>query len=311
MTESGIEMSVDLKWGLLLLIVVAEFASADQAKTILVMGATGRQGGAVIEELQSRGYAVRGMTRKPQGKKALARAEKGVEIVQGDYGDPESLRAAMRGVYGAFFYSGFSRNEVQEGNNVIDAARAAGVKHLIYSSGAAAAPGKGMEGAAKMQVEMALRESGVPFSVIRPVAFMENFRGQQARTVRDGVIDSRAPERLVYFIAIRDIGFFAGEAFDHPDEWLGRGEDIAGDRMSLAELAATFSNVLGQDVTYTQMPLDEFLETFPKPLRPLFRWYDEFGYSVDTAALRARYPNLTTLDQYLRATGWENWQKPQ
>jgi uncharacterized protein YbjT (DUF2867 family) len=303
-------MHVILRWMIPMLVLATEVAWTDDARTILVMGATGRQGGAVVEELLSRGYAVRGMTRKPEGKKALALAAKGVEIVQGDYGDPESLLQAMEGAYGVFFYSGFSRNEVKEGITVIDAASAMGIRHLIYSSGAAAAPGKGMEGVPKMQVEINLGESGVPYSVLRPVAFMENFRGQQEKTLRDGVIDSRDPGRQVYFIAIRDIGFFAGEAFDHPDEWLGRGEDIAGDQMSLAYLTATFGEVLGQDVKYTRLPLEEYLETWPPILRPLFRWYDEVGYTVDTAALRKKYPNLMTLEQYLLATGWENWQKP-
>ena len=67
--------------------------------------------------------------------------------------------------------------------------------------------------------------------------------------------------------------------------------------------------MLGQEVVYNQQPLEAYLETFPKPLRPLFRWYDEVGYTVDVDGLRREYPNLTTLDQYLRATGWENWQE--
>ncbi len=290
------------------LIIVTGVLQAAEPATILVMGATGRQGGAVVDELLLRGYAVRGMTRKPQGKKAQRLADRGVTVVQGDYGDKDSVLAAMAGVQGAFFYSGFSRNELAEGLNVIDAAKQTGIRHLIYSSGAAAAPEGGMEGAVKAQVELALRASGVPFSVIRPVAFMENYKGQQKRTIEKGVIDSRASDRYVYLIAIRDVGFFVGEAFDNPDEWLGRGENVAGDKMTMVELAETFGTVLGQDIGYVRQPLDEYLHSFPPPLRPLFRWYDEFGYSTDTARWRERYPNLITLEQYLRATGWEGWQ---
>ena len=289
-----------------LMFAAASFGAAVN-QTILVTGATGRQGGAVVDELLARGYTVRGMTRKPDGKKAVQLKEKGVEVVKGDYGDPDSLLSAMQGVYGVFFYSGFSRNELAEGLNVIGAARASGVQHFVYSSGAAAAPETGMQGAAKMNVELAIRDSGLPFSVIRPVAFMENFRGQQARTLEKGVVDSRNPDRYVYFIAIKDIGFMAAEAFTNPDHWLGRGEDIAGDQMTLAELAATFGDVMGQDIEYTRLPLDEYLASFPPPMRPLFRWYDEGGYTVDSASLRKQYPNLMTLEQYLRDTGWEGW----
>lgn len=282
-------------------------AGAAAPDTVLVMGATGRQGGAVVDELLSRGYAVRGMTRSPQGKKARRLAERGVTVVPGDYRDPDSLLAAMEGVRGVFYYSGLSRDELGEALNVIAAAGRAGIGHLVYSSGAAAEPGVGMPDAAKMQAELALRDSGVPFTVLRPVAFMENFDRQQRRTWRQGIIDSRAPERIVCFIAIRDIGFFVGEAFAHPDEWLGRRVNIAGDRMTLAELAVTFGAVLGADVAYVRRPLDEYLQAFPPPLRPLFRWYDEVGYDVDAAGWRARYPHLTTLEAYLRRTGWENW----
>ena len=80
--------------------------------------------------------------------------------------------------------------------------------------------------------------------------------------------------------------------------------------MTLAALTATFSDLLSQDVEYVQLPLEEYLETFPAPMRPLFRWYDEYGYKVDTESLRKEYPELMTLVQYLKETGWENWQAP-
>jgi uncharacterized protein YbjT (DUF2867 family) len=283
----------------------------NRQRLILVGGATGQQGGAVVDELLARGYTVRGMSRKPDGKKAQRAATKGIEIVRGDYGDPESLREAMQGVDSVFFYTAFSPNELQQGNNVLEAARAANVKHLIYSLGAAADPVNGMEGAMAGQVEMRIRDSGIPFTVLRPVAFMENYRRQQKRIAKTGIVDSRAPERIATMIAVRDIGFFVGEAFDHPDQWVGQAVNISGDEMSMAELAATFSVVMGREVPYNRLSLEQFLTRLPKPLRPLFRWYDEVGYVADTAIWRARYPNLMTLESYLRETGWQDWQAPE
>lgn len=281
------------------------------AETVLVGGATGRQGNAVVDELLARGYAVRGLTRKPERKKAVRLAEKGVDVVQGNYGDADSLLAAMDGIDKVFFYSGFSRDEVAEGLNVIAAAKASGVKHLVYSSGAAAEPGKGPPGAAKTKVELAIVESGVPYTVFRPVAFYENFDRQQKRIATNGIVESRGPERRLHFIAIRDIGFFVGEAFDHPDEWLGQAVNIAGDAMTVQAYVDTFSKVMGREIVYNQLPLDEYLATMPKPLRPLFRWYDEVGYEVDVDAYRSRYPQLVTLEQYLRANGWQDWSPDQ
>jgi uncharacterized protein YbjT (DUF2867 family) len=277
-----------------------------QPETILVGGATGRQGTAVVGELLARGYRVRALTRKPDGAKAQALKARGVEVVQGNYADKDSLLAAMQGIERMFFYSGFSRNEVAEGDNVINAALQTGIRQLVYSSGAAAAPENGIPGAAKMQVELALTGSGVPYTVFRPVAFMENFDRQQKRFVKNGIVDSRDPDRMLHFIAIPDIGFLVGEAFDHPDQWLNKAENIAGDKMTVGGMVATFSRVAGTDIEYTQMPLDKYLATMPKPLRPLFRWYDAVGYEADVAGLRAEYPDLLTLEAYLRSTGWEN-----
>jgi len=296
--------------GLLLTFGLTTLAVADDNPTVLVGGATGRQGTAVVDDLLARGFAVRGLTRKPESKGAVALAEKGVEMVQGDYADPGSLLAAMQGIDKVFFYSGFSRNEVAEGNNVIDAAKASGINHLVYSSGAAAEPGVGVEGSAKAEIELAIISSGIPYTVLRPVAFMENFNRQQKRTAKMGIIDSRDPDRELHFIAIRDIGFLAGEAFANPGEWIGKAINIAGDSMSVEAYVDTFSNVMGREVVYTQLPLEQYLQTMPQPLRPLFQWYEEVGYTADVAGLRERYPNLVTLEQYLRATGWENWQEP-
>jgi len=276
-------------------------------ETILVGGATGRQGNAVVDELLKRGYKVRGLTRNLESKRAQRVAAKGIELVRGDYGDPDSLMAAMQGVEQVFFYSGFSSNEVEEGKNVIAAARASGIKHLIYSSGAASAPVIGMEGASMMQVELAIVDSGIPYTVFRPVSFMENYDPLKADTVKYGVRDSRGPDHMLYFIAIRDIGLFVAEAFQNPDEWVGKALNIAGDLMTVREYVATVSRVMGRDIAYHHLPLEEYLEIYPEPMHPLFRWYHEAGYSADVTGFRERYPNLTTLGQHLRDNGWENW----
>ncbi|MGI9309186.1 MAG: NmrA/HSCARG family protein [Gammaproteobacteria bacterium] len=294
----------------LLLSAIFSIAVAGQ-ETVLVGGATGRQGNAVVDELLKRGYAVRGLTRSPDGKKALALKEKGVEIVKGDYGDPDSLLAAMQGVSKMFFYSGFSLHEVEEGTNVVAAARESGIKHLVYSSGAAADPANGVKEAKKMQVELEIVASGLPYTVFRPVAFMENYDRQQKRIFRDGIVDSRAPDRMLHFIAIPDIGLLVAEAIDHPDEWADVAINVASDRMTVEAMVQIFSTVMGQEISYKRMPLDEYLQQFPKPLRPLFRWYDEVGYEADVEGLRKKYPQLTTLEEYLRASGWENWRPAQ
>jgi len=105
---------------------------------ILVTGATGRQGGAVVRHLFGRGAEVRALTRDPSTPRARALAARGVSTVQGDMDDTESLRRVMTEVYGVYsvqdFWTVGARREIQQGKNVADAAAAAGIEHLVFSS---------------------------------------------------------------------------------------------------------------------------------------------------------------------------------
>src|SRR5215831_10868624 len=107
-------------------------------KTILVSGATGRQGGALVRYLTRNPWRVRALTRNPAGRGAAELAKNGAEVVQGDMDNAESLRNAMKGVYGVYsvqdFWTVGARREVQQGKNMADAARAEGVSHFVYSS---------------------------------------------------------------------------------------------------------------------------------------------------------------------------------
>ena len=105
-------------------------------KTILVSGATGKQGGALLKYLLTDCWRIRGLTRNPRGRAAQELSKCGVEVVQGDMDDVESLKHAMRGAHGVYsvqdFWTVGARREVQHGKNMADAARAAGVQHFLY-----------------------------------------------------------------------------------------------------------------------------------------------------------------------------------
>src|SRR5262249_2772779 len=107
-------------------------------RTVLISGATGQQGGAVARQLVNRGFTVRGMTRKPDGKPAQALRELGVEIVKGDLDDAASIEKALAGVWGVFavqntWEAGVEREEAQ-GKRFAKLARDNGVQHLVYTS---------------------------------------------------------------------------------------------------------------------------------------------------------------------------------
>ena len=102
-------------------------------KTVLVLGATGRQGGASARHLLTQDWRVRALTRDPNRLAAQALQQAGAEVIQGDYDDRASLAAAMQGVYGVFSVQA-SLDEVRQGKNIADVARAASVQHFVYSS---------------------------------------------------------------------------------------------------------------------------------------------------------------------------------
>ena len=111
---------------------------SDADRRVLVTGATGRQGGAVVRHMLPKGWRLRALTRNPQSHAAQSLASWGVELVQGDMDDTTSLARAATGLYGIYsvqdFWAVGAKREVQQGKNVADAAKKAGVKHFVYSS---------------------------------------------------------------------------------------------------------------------------------------------------------------------------------
>src|SRR5262245_30410765 len=150
----------------------------DTWRIILVSGATGRQGGGLITHLLAGPWRIRALTRNPSGRAAQDLARRGVEIVQGDMDDPESLKNAMQGVHGVYsvqdFWTVGAKREVQQGKNMADAARATGVEHFLYSSVGGAERNSGISHwETKWAVENHIRKLGLPATILRPAAFME------------------------------------------------------------------------------------------------------------------------------------------
>ena len=106
-------------------------------KVVLVTGATGRQGGAVIRHMRPKGWKQRALTRNTNSYAAQELARQGVELVQGDLEDPASLGRAVRGAYGIYSvqdsFAVGERREVQQGKNLPDVAKQAGADHFVYS----------------------------------------------------------------------------------------------------------------------------------------------------------------------------------
>jgi uncharacterized protein YbjT (DUF2867 family) len=284
-------------------------------KIILVTGATGQQGGAVTRHLLKDGWILRALLRDPGNDAALALAKHGVELVKGDLNDQSSIETALKGVYGVYSVQNFWRpdvgreGELRQGKNVAKASKASGVKHFVFSSVGAAQRGMGQQHfATKWEIEQFIQEIGLPYTIIRPVAFMENYN-RMRNMILSGSFPSRGlpPEKTSQVVAVDDIGGFVALAFDRPLEFLGKTIELAGDELTEAQIAATFAQVTGRPVKLAG-PQPGASPFSAGEQKAMFAFFSGRGYDADIRALRKLYPQLKTLETWLRGNGWENAQ---
>ena len=265
---------------------------------VLVTGATGKQGGHLVRELLSRGHSVRALTRKPESPAAAALAERGVTIVPGNFDDEGSLERAARGVDTVFAMStpfeGGSKTETLEGINILRAASRVRVKHFVYSSVAGADRATGIPHFdSKFEVEKEIRRSGIPFTIVAPVFFMENFLAEwMAAGIAQGSIAIAVPAtRRLQQIAVEDIAQFTALVIERRESFLGKRIDIASDELTLTTVAAAISDVLGRQIKYNALPIDAVRQQ-NEDLARMYEWFDRVGYDADIVGLRVLYPEV-------------------
>lgn len=282
-------------------------------KIILVIGATGQQGGAAARHLLNAGWNVRALVRDPEKDAAQALEKQGAELVQGDLNDRETLAAALETVYGVFSFTNFwlpdvgYEGEIKQGKLLADTAKEAGVQHFVYSSVGAAHRGMGQKHfESKWIVEQYIEELGLPHTILRPVAFMENLEWKRAR-ISNGELESWGirKDKSSQLIAADDIGAIAAIVFSDPDQYMGRTLEIAGEELTEAEQAETFSKVIGRPVKLEPARTTDGYEPDEEQIAAI-RFFDGEAYTADIAAVRKMHPGLRTLEQYLRQSGWED-----
>ena len=262
-------------------------------KTVLVTGATGKQGGSLINALRGSNLRLRAMTRKPGSDAAKALAGQGVEIVEGDLDDAGSLARALRGAWGTFavqntWEAGVEKEE-EQGKRFAQAARQAGVEHFVYSSVGSAHRQTGIPHFEnKWRIEETVRGAGFPSHVIfRPVFFMENvtspwfLHGDRIHSALD-------PDTSLQMIATADIGRFVARAFTEPERFNRREIDLAGDALTLPEAAAALSRAQRRAIEYVRIPIEEVRKN-SEDFALMLDWFNRVGYNADIAALTREF----------------------
>lgn len=303
-----------------------------EKKVIAVVGATGAEGGGLARAIladASGEFACRALTRKPESAAARALADQGAEIVQADLDDEQSLRSAFEGAHGAYcltyFWERFSAEvETDRAANLAEAAKAAGVRHAIWSTWEDVRDWFPLDDErmptlqgrykvpffdARAEGNRYFAESGVPTTYLLTTYQWEAFFTRGApRRGPDGALSIALPlgGKKLPGIAAEDIGRCAYSIFKRGEDLTGRQVGLSSEQLTGAEMASGLSLALGEQVQYTPLPLQVF-RSLPVPGIELganmFQFIAEANEDYcshrDPAVARSLHPGLQTFAGWL------------
>ncbi|EGU79149.1 hypothetical protein FOQG_05658 [Fusarium oxysporum f. sp. raphani 54005] len=292
------------------------------SRTILISGATGKQGGAVLDRLvkQNADVEILAVSRNPNSPSAqkLLKKSSNIKLVQGDLSDAATIfknasEVTKQPIWGVFsVQSPMGQGdgaEVAQGKGLVDAALDAGVKFFVYTSvdrhgeDSLHNPTQVPHFITKHEIEKHLisRTTGTDMQwfIIRPVAFMENltdnFLGRSFVTAWKLVVKNK-PLQLV---TVTDVGVAGAQAFLKPEKYAGRAVSLAGDELTLEEFERIFKEKTGRDLPYTYSLVVYPIMAMVKELGYMFKWFKDQGFGANLKALRKEYPELMTFGTWL------------
>jgi len=306
-----------------------------ERKVIVVTGATGAQGGGLARAILAEpgaGYAARAVTRDANSDAARALADAGAEVVTADLDDPASIERAFDGAYGAycvtFFWAHFSpEREQTEARTMAQAARAAGLRHVIWSTLEDTRRWLALDDPrmptlmerykvphfdAKGESDDFFRQAGVPTTFLLTSYYWDNLIhfGMGPKPGPDGTLQFVLPmgDRKLPGIAAEDIGRCAWGIFKQGTELAGRTIGVAGEHLTGAEMAASLARALGREVRYAAISPDAYRALgFPgsDDLGNMFQFKHDFNEDFcaarSVATSRSLNPGLMSFDDWLRA----------
>ena len=300
------------------------------SRALLVTGATGQQGGAVIDALlakKSSEFTILAVTRDAQSASAqrLASKSSSVKVVEGDLNSVPALFSSAKAVAGTTpiwgVYSvqvsmgkGASHDgEIAQGNALIDESIKNGVKHFVYSSVERGGDERSWNNPtpvphfrSKHRIEHHLRDSttapgtGMGWTILRPVAFMDNLQPGFLGKVFLTLIRDTMQGKSVQWVATRDIGFFAAEAFHNPSTWNKKAVGLAGDELTFDQLSQSFKAATGSPAPTTFGLFGAALKYGFREMGIMVDWFRDDGYKANIAGLKKTHPGLMNMETWLR-----------
>jgi uncharacterized protein YbjT (DUF2867 family) len=280
--------------------------------TVLVTGASGKQGYSVAEALLKRGHKVRALTRNAGNAAVRSLADKGAEIITGNFENRDSVARAAKGADAAFlmgnFYEAGAEGEIRQGVTAAAAIAAAGVGHLIYSSVASANRSTGIPHFdSKFEIERHIAGLGVPYTIAAPVAFMENAAAPwSVDGLRNGVHAFLAPAGTpMQLIATGDIGAFVARLVERRSGVFGRRYDIAADELTGTAQAEALSRFIGRPIAYHAVS-PAMVRQQSEDQALMAEWFERVGYTADIPGLRKEFADVQwqSYEDWARQVDW-------
>ncbi|KAH7075068.1 hypothetical protein FB567DRAFT_453100 [Paraphoma chrysanthemicola] len=295
------------------------------AKALLVTGATGRQGGSLVNALlkANTDIEILALTRNAQSTSArkLQAKSPNIKLVTGNLDAIDSVfqkarEASKVPIWGVFSVQvamgngASAESEERQGKALVDAAIKNGVKHFVYSSVDRGGPKSDQDAtnvphfASKHRIEQHLFSKSsvgaMDWTVLRPVAFFENLQPDfVGKVFATAWASSLGPDQPLQLIATSDIGLIAAEAFLKPNEYKGQKISLAGDELTYTQFKTIFEEKTGQPLPTTFGFVASAIMMMVKDMRYMFKWFGDVGYGADIPALRQVHPDLKDFATWL------------
>jgi len=287
----------------------------------LVFGATGAQGGSVIEHLfKGAKWRIRGATRDPNSNASKALQAKGVEIVKADQNKPDEIKAALKGVHTVFAVTNFwdpsnMGKEFEQGKTIADAAKHEGVKHFIWSTlpnveklskGKYHVP----HSTDKARVQEHIEQIGLPASYVAVGFYYQNFKSFFPPTEVNGELVFTIPNVSVGAVDVNDTGAAVVKLSDDPEQFRGKVVPLVAEFGLFTDFVKSFAEVTGKKARLEDIPLDKYAKLpFPgaKELADMFGFFNEYSsenWGDRDYAKRVGIP-LKSFREWLKITGWK------
>ncbi|KAE8372617.1 NmrA family transcriptional regulator [Aspergillus bertholletiae] len=296
-------------------------------KTLVVFGATGNQGGSVIDyvlndtELSNR-YHIRAVTRNPDSTAALKLKDRGVEVAKGNVDHPDTIERVLHNAHIAFILTTYQTTKVREiaqGKTIADAAVANNLEFLIYSTlpsvmGISGGKYRAVEYFdSKADTETYIRALPIKAAFFAPGCYMQNFHDEiKPEVLDDGtyqLVNCVHPHTQLPLLDIADSGKFVGAILADPDKFQGQVLSAATQMYSFEEIVGILSKSTGKTIKFVQATENSFRESLPpdfvEGLLETMKYFEDYGYygprtkeNVEATANIAR-GKLTTLQEYL------------